>query len=102
MCLGGVGGPAWQALASNRVGASEQGRLAGAFNGMYAIAGMVAPIAFTALFAFAVGGGRTGFWMGSPFFVGAALMVAGLGLAVWATQPMDGGSKEAGVLDPQV
>jgi DHA1 family tetracycline resistance protein-like MFS transporter len=86
MCLGNIGGPAWQALASNRVGPSEQGRLAGAFNGMFAIAGMVAPIAFTALFAFAVGGGRKGFWMGSPFFVGAGLLVAGLGLAVWATR----------------
>jgi len=86
MCLGNIGGPAWQSLASNRVSASEQGRLAGAFNGMYAIAGMVAPIGFTALFAFAVGGGKNGFWMGSPFFVATGLLVAGLGLAAWVTR----------------
>ena len=86
MCLGNIGGPAWQALASNRVSPSEQGRLAGAFNGMFAIAGMIAPIAFTTLFAFAVGGGRNGFWMGSPFFAATGLLVAALGLAAWVTR----------------
>jgi len=99
MCLGNVGGPAWQALASNSVGPSEQGRLSGAFNGMYAIAGMAAPIAFTALFAFAVSGGKTGFWMGSPFFVATALLLAGLALAAWVTRDVPPGSSQPAALD---
>jgi len=87
LCVGSISGPTWQALVSNRVGPSEQGRLAGAFGGMYSIAGIAAPIAFTSLFALAVGRhARDGVWIGTPFFLAAALSVVALGLAAWATR----------------
>ena len=87
LCLGSICGPAWQAQVSNTVGPSEQGRLAGAFGGMFSIAGMAAPIAFSSLFALAVGKhGGSGVWLGAPFFVAAALSVVALGLAAWATR----------------
>jgi len=87
LCLGSISGPAWQAQVSNTVGPSEQGRLAGAFGGMFSIAGMAAPIAFSSLFALAVGKhGGSGVWLGAPFFVAAALSVVALGLAAWATR----------------
>jgi len=87
LCVGSISGPAWQAIVSNMVGPNEQGRLAGAFGGMFSIAGMAAPIAFTSLFALAVGRHATnGAWLGAPFFVAAALSVVALGLAAWATR----------------
>jgi len=87
LCLGSISGPAWQALVSNMVGPSEQGRLAGAFGGMFSIAGMAAPIAFTSLFALEVGRhGAAGMWLGAPFFAATVLSAAALGLAAWATR----------------
>ncbi len=85
MALGNIGGPAWQALVSNRVSSSEQGRLAGAFGGIFSIAGIAAPIAFTSLFAAALAH-RAPLGLGVPFYVAAALAVVALGLAAWATQ----------------
>ena len=87
LCLGSISGPSWQALVSNTVGPSEQGRLAGAFGGMFSIAGMAAPIAFTSLFALEVGRrGAAGVWLGAPFFAATLLSVAALVLAAWATR----------------
>jgi MFS transporter, DHA1 family, tetracycline resistance protein len=87
LALGNLGGPAWQSLTSNMVGPSEQGRLAAAFGGMFSIAGMAAPIAFTSLFALEVGRGAAGgFWLGAPFFAATVLSAAALGLAAWATR----------------
>ena len=84
MCLGNIGGPAWQSLASNRVGPSEQGRLAGAFSGMYAISGMIAPIASTSLFALVAAAGPHSPWIGAPFFAATALSFVAISMAAWA------------------
>jgi len=87
LCLGSISGPTWQAIVSNMVGPDEQGRLAGAFGGMFSIAGMAAPITFTSLFALAVGRhSDKGMWLGAPFFVATALSVVALGIAAWATR----------------
>jgi DHA1 family tetracycline resistance protein-like MFS transporter len=92
ICLGNIGGPAWQALTSNRVGPTEQGRLAGAFSGMYSIAGMVAPIAFSSLFAAAVSG-HIPLGVGTPFYVATAIGVVTVGLAAWATRDQPGSAE---------
>ena len=84
MALGNIGGPAWQALVSNRVGPSEQGRLAGAFGGIFSIAGMAAPLAFTSLFAAALAH-HAPLGLGVPLYVAATLAIVALGLAAWAT-----------------
>ena len=86
ICLGNIAGPAWQALLSNRVGPSEQGRLSGALNGMFAIAGVLSPIAFTSLFALAAGARGAQVWLGAPFFVAGATAALSLALAAWTTR----------------
>ena len=48
---------------------------------MNAIAGMVAPIASTSLFALVVVAGPKSFWVGAPFFVATALSVVAISLA---------------------
>ena len=86
LCLANAGGPAWQALTSNLVSSSEQGRLAGASNSVFSIAGIVAPIGFTELFAWTTQDHRNGFWLGGAFFIGALTAGLGLAVAVWATR----------------
>jgi len=86
ICLGNIAGPAWQALLSNRVGASEQGRLSGALNGMFAIAGVLSPIGFTSLFALVAGIPSARTWLGAPFFVASATAALSLALAAWTTR----------------
>jgi len=86
ICLGNIAGPAWQALLSNRVGPSEQGRLSGALNGMFAIAGVLSPIAFTSLFALVAGTRTAQAWLGAPFFVASATAALSLALAAWITR----------------
>jgi DHA1 family tetracycline resistance protein-like MFS transporter len=86
ICIGNIAGPAWQALLSNRVGPSEQGRLSGALNGMFAIAGVLSPIAFTSLFAVIAGARTPQGWLGAPFFVAGATAALSLALAAWTTR----------------
>ena len=55
---------------------------------MFSIAGMVAPIAFTNVFAAAVAttGQNGGLGLGSPFFAAALMLSLALGLAAWVTR----------------
>ncbi len=82
LCAGNLAGPAWQALISNRVSATEQGRLSGALSGLFAVAGIVAPITLTSLFAMVTGAKFTSLWLGAPFFV--ACFTSALAFAVAA------------------
>jgi DHA1 family tetracycline resistance protein-like MFS transporter len=84
MCLGGVSGPAWSAIASQSVGPSEQGRLSGATNSLNSIAGMVGPAMFTAIFAAVIAGGTDRWQAGAPFFTAALIAVMASAAAGWA------------------
>ncbi|MDE2357098.1 MAG: MFS transporter [Alphaproteobacteria bacterium] len=81
LCAGNLAGPAWQALISNRVGPAEQGRLSGALSGLFAVAGVVSPIALTSLFAAVTSAKVPAIWLGAPFFVACATSGLALGLA---------------------
>lgn len=72
--LWGFAGPAAQALLSQRVDASEQGRLQGALAGVRGITGMIGPTLFTAAFAWAVKGADPR--PGAPFLLAAGLLAA--------------------------
>ncbi|HEX5435920.1 MAG TPA: TCR/Tet family MFS transporter [Gemmatimonadaceae bacterium] len=78
--LAGLASPAMQALATRRVGATEQGRLQGALSSLRGIAMMLGPVLFTEVFASTLhwGGARGS---GIPFVLAALLLVAGAAVA---------------------
>jgi DHA1 family tetracycline resistance protein-like MFS transporter len=70
---------------SQRVGPSEQGQLQGALSSLRGITGMIGPLLFTQVFAFAVGGAAP--WLpGVPYLLGALLLVVSLLVAARVTR----------------
>src|SRR5438094_1941354 len=79
--VGGLFGltyPALQGLMTRRVGADEQGRLQGAIASVTGIAGVIAPVLFTQVFAVAIGRLRPLGLPGAPFLLAALLLVAAM------------------------
>ena len=73
LCLGVVASPTQSAITSRLVGASDQGKLAGATRGLYNIPAIVGPALFAFIFAETIArGGRL--LSGTPFLVAASLM----------------------------
>ncbi|MEO7424093.1 MAG: TCR/Tet family MFS transporter [Fibrobacteria bacterium] len=82
--LWGFAGPSAQAMLSQRVDASEQGRLQGALAGLRGIMGMIGPTAFTSIFAWSIGPRLPRPVPGAPFLLAAALLLTAL-LIAWFT-----------------
>ena len=82
LSLGGVGGPAWQALMSRQVGPNAQGRLAGASVGISSLTGMIAPFLFTGLFALAVRQKSPWLPLGTPFLLAGCMGAAAVIIAI--------------------
>src|SRR2546425_327931 len=79
--VGGLFGltyPALQGLMTRRVGPDEQGRLQGAIASVMGIAGVIAPVLFTQVFAAAIGRFRGIGLPGAPFLLAALLLVAAM------------------------
>ncbi|MBH2000399.1 MAG: TCR/Tet family MFS transporter, partial [Sphingomonadaceae bacterium] len=81
--LWGLAMPTIQSLMTRRVSESEQGQLQGANNSVGAIAGIVSPLFFGAIYALSVGPRPTLPFIGSAFVM-AALVLAGAALLGWA------------------
>lgn len=81
IAIWGLSAPAFQALMSRRVGATEQGRLQGALASMSGITGMVGPLLFTQVFAFGISS-QTLHLPGAPFWTSSWLLCASL-LVAW-------------------
>jgi MFS transporter, DHA1 family, tetracycline resistance protein len=81
LSLWGLASPAMQALMSKRVSPSEQGRLQGALMSLFGVAGMIAPLVFTQVFAVAIAPARELKLPGAPYWLAATLMGASLLLA---------------------
>jgi DHA1 family tetracycline resistance protein-like MFS transporter len=84
--LWGLFGPAAQSLMTQRVGASEQGRLQGALNSLRGVSGLIGPVLFTTSFAAVTAQPVPTVALGAPFFVAAVLLLLALlaiGLAPW-------------------
>jgi MFS transporter, DHA1 family, tetracycline resistance protein len=82
LSLWGLGSPAMQGLMSKRISPSAQGQLQGALMSLFGVAGMIAPLVFTGIFAIAVAPQRAVPFPGAPCFLAALLMAASL-LASW-------------------
>ncbi len=89
--LSGLAYPALQGLMTRRVGPDEQGRLQGAVASIMGIAGVIAPILFTQVFAAAIGKFHGLGLSGAPFLLAALLLV----VAVAAVRHELGGAPDA-------
>jgi MFS transporter, DHA1 family, tetracycline resistance protein len=82
MSLWGLASPAAQALMSQRVTATEQGRLQGANSSIQGIANLVGPAVFTYSFYYAIKTSQQLDFSGAPFVL-AALMLFAAALVSW-------------------
>lgn len=80
--FGGIGGPAAQGLISRNVADNEQGAVQGALTSLSSIAGFLAPVIATSLFSYFIGPSAPVHLPGVSFFVGAALVLASLAVAL--------------------
>jgi DHA1 family tetracycline resistance protein-like MFS transporter len=81
-CLGGLAGPATQAIISRAVGPSEQGQLQGSLNSLSGIAAILGPLVGTSLLAHFGPETARPHIPGAPFFAAAACNALGLLLAL--------------------
>jgi DHA1 family tetracycline resistance protein-like MFS transporter len=81
LSLWGLASPALQSLMSRRVGPSEQGQLQGALMSLFGVAGMIAPLVFTQVFALAITPARAMKLPGAPYWLASALLAGSLLLA---------------------
>lgn len=79
--LGGVAGPAIQAMISRGVGADEQGGVQGSLSSLGSVAGIVGPPLATGLFGFFISDTAPVKVPGAAFFFSAILTCVALGLA---------------------
>jgi DHA1 family tetracycline resistance protein-like MFS transporter len=82
LSLWGLMSPAMQSLMSRRVAPTEQGQLQGALMSLFGVAGMIAPLVFTNVFALAIAPGRVMQLPGAPYWLAAMLLAAGF-LIAW-------------------
>lgn len=80
-CLGGIAGPALQAVISNHVPANEQGELQGALTSVISITTIIGPLVMTSLFSYFTRPNTPIHFSGAPFLLGALLMLASAILA---------------------
>jgi DHA1 family tetracycline resistance protein-like MFS transporter len=73
--LGGITGPAIQAILSAKVPANEQGELQGALTSVISLTSVVGPILMTSLFAYFTSTASPIYYPGAPFMMGAILTV---------------------------
>jgi DHA1 family tetracycline resistance protein-like MFS transporter len=81
-CLGGICGPALQAIMSGQVPPNEQGELQGASTSLMSVTSFIGPVVMNNLFSFFTGKKAPFIFPGMPFLVGAVLMVVAIFLAV--------------------
>ncbi|ETZ23161.1 TCR/Tet family MFS transporter [Pedobacter sp. V48] len=74
-CLGGIAGPALQAIMSGNVPQNEQGELQGALTSLMSVTAIIGPLFMTNLFAWFTSPGATIKFAGAPFLAGAVLML---------------------------
>src|SRR5262249_7333834 len=81
LALWGLAGPAGQALMTQLVDSTEQGRLQGAITGLQGVAFMIGPLLFTATFAAFIGDRTDWHLPGAPFLLAALLLVTSFAVA---------------------
>jgi DHA1 family tetracycline resistance protein-like MFS transporter len=86
LSLWGLTSPPMQSLMSRRVGVSEQGQLQGALMSLFGVAGMIAPLVFTQVFAVAISPRWGLHFPGAPYWLAAGLMVGSFAIAWGVTR----------------
>jgi DHA1 family tetracycline resistance protein-like MFS transporter len=79
--LGGLVTPAIQAQITHKVAPDEQGRLQGALGAATSLCGLLTPLLYTQLFAFAIGAGRFLLPPGAHMYLAALFLAVGAALA---------------------
>jgi DHA1 family tetracycline resistance protein-like MFS transporter len=80
--VGGLAGPATQAIVSSNVAPSEQGEIQGAISSLQGVAAVVGPFIGTGLLAAFGTRASQPYVPGAPFFASAALSIVGLAFAL--------------------
>jgi DHA1 family tetracycline resistance protein-like MFS transporter len=80
-CLGGIAGPALQAIMSGQVPRNEQGELQGALTSLMSATSIIGPLLMTNLFAYFTSTKAPVLFPGAPFLTGAILMLLSTFLA---------------------
>jgi len=75
-CLGGIGGPALQAIISNHVPGNEQGELQGALTSLTSITTIIGPLLMTNVFAYFTQPKAPVHFSGAAFLLGSLLMLS--------------------------
>lgn len=75
-CLGGIAGPALQAIIAGHVPQNEQGELQGALTSMISATSIIGPPLMTNLFSYFTRPAAPVYFAGAPFLLGAVLMLA--------------------------
>ncbi len=81
-CLGGIAGPALQAIISNQVPANEQGELQGGLTSLISVTSIIGPPLMTNLFSYFTGNSTPIYFPGAPFLAGAVLTLLSVILAM--------------------
>ncbi|MBI3005963.1 MAG: TCR/Tet family MFS transporter [Ignavibacteriales bacterium] len=80
-CLGGIAGPALQAIMSGIVPANEQGELQGGFTSMASFTAIIGPPMMNTIFAYFTAKNPLGYFPGAAMLLGAILTGASIVLA---------------------
>jgi DHA1 family tetracycline resistance protein-like MFS transporter len=83
-CLGGIAGPALQAVISLQVPASEQGEIQGTLTSVMSASAIIGPPLMTGIFFYFTNKEATVHFAGAPFLLGAILMLISAILAYYA------------------
>jgi MFS transporter, DHA1 family, tetracycline resistance protein len=83
-CLGGICGPALQAIISGHVPSNEQGELQGALTSLMSVTSIVGPLLMTGSFSYFTGPNKPFYFPGISFLIGAVLMLIAAILAYHA------------------
>jgi DHA1 family tetracycline resistance protein-like MFS transporter len=83
-CLGGICGPALQAIMAGYVPSNEQGELQGSLTGVMSLTTIIGPPVMTNVFAYFTGTQAPVYFPGAPFLLGAAFMVGSTVIAYLA------------------
>ncbi|HUL44242.1 MAG TPA: TCR/Tet family MFS transporter [Bacteroidota bacterium] len=81
-CLGGIAGPALQAIISTQVPPNEQGELQGALTSLMGATAIIGPPVMTNLFAYFTSNDAPVYFPGAPFLAGAILTALSVGFAM--------------------
>lgn len=82
--IGGIAGPACQAIITKATPADKQGETQGALTSMNSVAAIAGPMLGGSVFAYFVSGNAPMYLPGAPYFVSAILTIIGLLVAAYA------------------